>query len=123
MVRHLRRRLPEMWDNVLAHGERGRRLIHRGAATAFARIPLLSLPALNLEGQKEQIKTRVQLLNTLALGVLAAGVVNPAIVAGSPITIKTRVGAVIIAWLLVVAGQRLLHYIPDTSAPKETDHV
>lgn len=99
-------------------------MIHAVASASRRRArAAVSPPLIHAEVAKERIKTRVGLLNAIALGLLAGGVINPSLAFSDPVDARTRLVAACLAAVLVMAGQRYLRYIPDTSSPKETDHV
>ncbi|MGQ3044133.1 MAG: hypothetical protein ACT6R7_16895 [Brevundimonas aurantiaca] len=124
MVLHLRRRLSGLRDHLQPLRERGERLSENIRSTFRRRAQAaISPPALHPEVTKERIKTRVGLLNAIALGLLAGGVINPSLAFSAAVDLRTRLVAACIAAILVMAGQRYLRYIPDTTSPKETDLV
>lgn len=110
MVMHLRRRLSGLWNNVLADIER-------------RRLAVTTAPPIHDKVTEERIKSRVNLLNAIGLGLFAGGVINPALATAEPVSIGARLSAAIIAAMLIMAGQRYLRYIPRPTPPKETDHV
>jgi len=124
MVSVLRRRLSRLWDHVQSYGKRGGRVVRAVCFSSMAWAERrASPPANNDEVTKERIKSQVGLLNAIALGLLAGGVINPTLALNDAIGLKSRVLAGCIAAVLVMAGQLYLGYIPNTSSPKETDNV
>ena len=124
MVRYLRRRLPEVWNHLQPLRERGRRLTGglRGAAASTWR-RASAPPAVHQKSDEERLKQLVTLLNGVALIVFGGGVVTPLITLTRPAADWVPWACGFVAGALAMAGRRLLRYIPDPNARKESDHA